>query len=289
MGQTCTKPTNDATGSKGPVRKVTKRQKHNLKETTDTNGCNITGLAITKDGHILAVDGLNEKVKLFNQEMKLCSSVIVPGAWDIDVRSETEAVVGGESSLTILDMKDNQLSIQQTIQLSDDIYGICKHRDGFLVTFPNTDPACIKLLDQSGKESWSLSRDNHEDLFVSPWYAAPLDERAGHIVVTDRHTNALIVVKGNNGDIIARRTVEDKGPFGVGTDGVGHVCLCYCDTREVAMLSEDLKEESILLSKKNGLGNKPQAIVYDTVNDRILVSYFLCNTVDSFHIQASRL
>ena len=75
----------------------------------------------------------------------------------------------------------------------------------------------------------------------------------------------------------------------MGSDGVGHVCVCYCDTREVAWLSEDLKKETILLSKKNGLGNKPQAIVYDTDNDRILVSYFLCNTVDSFHIQASRL
>ena len=75
----------------------------------------------------------------------------------------------------------------------------------------------------------------------------------------------------------------------MGTDGVGHVCVRYCDTKEVAVLSEELKVEAILLSKKNGLGNKPQTVVYDAVNDRILVSYFLCNIVDSFHIQASRL
>ena len=222
---------------------------------------------------------------MFNQDMKLCSSVSVPGARDIDVINENEAAVGGETCLSILDIANDQISIKKTAKLPDDIYGISKSRDKLLVTFSNTDPACIKLIDQSGTEHWSLSSgQNEQALFVSPWYATTLDKISKNVKVTDRHTNTLTVVNGDTDDIITRHQAERKGPFGVTTDTAGHVYVCYWDSREVAVLSEDRKEETILLSKKDGLGEKPQAIVYDAANNHLVISYFMCNNIDGFKL-----
>lgn len=283
MGSSCTKTKGDGVqDSKTPKRRWRKGQKCNLQDKSETI-CNITGLSITKQGHILMVDEGNEKVKLFNRDVKLCSSVSVPGAWDIDVIGGNEAAVGGTSCLTILNIANDQLSIKNTTELADDIYGISRCRDKLVVTFPNTDPACVKLIDHSGKEYWSLSSGQNESaLFVSQWYAAALDESSSRVIVTDRHNSTLTIIDGDTGDIITRHQAERKGPFGVTTDTAGHVYVCYWDSREVAVLSEDLKEETILLSKKNGLGEKPQAIVYDSVNDKLVISYFMCNNVDRF-------
>ena len=283
MGHSCTKTKADIVGDdKTPKRRWRKGQKCNLQEKSETT-CNITGLSITKQGHILMVDEGNEKVKLFNQHMIQCSSVSVPGAWDIDVINENEAAVGGESCLTILNVTNDQLSVKKTTELADDIYGVSRCRDKLVVTFPNTDPACVKLIDQSGKEYWSLSSGQNESaLFVSQWYATALDETSSKLIVTDRHNNTLTIIDGDTGDIITRHQAERKGPFGVTTDTAGHVYVCYWDSREVAVLSKDLKEETILLSKKNGLGEKPQAIVYDSAHDQLVISYFMCNYVDRF-------
>ena len=284
MGQSCSKT--EAVGVSGgntSERRWRKEQKWNLEDISDTGYYNITGLAITKQGQILMVDEGNEKVKLFNQDLTQCSSVEVPGAWDIDVISENEAAVGGESCLTILHIADGRLSIKKSVNLEDSIYGVSRCRDKLVVTFPSTDPACVKLIDQSGKEYWSLSSGHDESaLFVSQWYATKLDETTSKIIVTDRHTNALTVIDGDTGDIVTRHQAERKGPFGVTIDNKGQVYVCYWDSREVAVLSEDLKEETILLSKKNGLGEKPQAIVYDSVHGQLVISYFMCNYVDRF-------
>ena len=285
MGQSCTKTKSvGVTNNKTPNRRCTKGKKCNLlKDKSERQGINITGLAITKNGQILMVDDTNEKIKLFNEDMKQCSSVSVPGAWDIDVINENEAAVGGESCLTILNIDNGQLTVKTTTELEDNISGVSRCKDKLVVTFPDTDPACVKLIDQSGKEYWSLSSGQDESaLFKSQLYATKLDETTSKIIVTDRDTNSLTVIDGDTGDIVTRHQTESRGPFGVTTDNKGYVYVCYWDSREVAVLSEDLKEETILLSKENGLGEKPQAIVYDSVHDQLVISYFMCDYVDRF-------
>lgn len=259
---------------------ATKQKSTNLNDKSDKMACNITGIAMTPDGKILMVDEGNEKVKMFTQDLVLCSSVSVPGAWDIGVVSESEAAVGGENSLVFLDISNGQMQVKKQIELQDQIYGINNFHDKLLVTFPATFPASIKLIDQTAKPYWALPTDQEqESLFESPWYVT---SNKNGLIVADRANNTLTLLNGESGDIITRHQAERKGPFGVTTDNSGNVFVCYWDTREVASLSEDLKEERIFLSKKDGLGEKPQAIAYDPINHQLFISYFLCSKVDCF-------
>ena len=64
--------------------------------------------------------------------------------------------------------------------------------------------------------------------------------------------------------------------------------MCYYETDEVAVLTKDLSQENILLSKRDGLSGHPQAIVFDAVDHQLLVSYDSVdsrNTVDCFRLQ----
>ena len=49
--------------------------------------------------------------------------------------------------------------------------------------------------------------------------------------------------------------------------------MCYHRTGEVAVLTKDLSQENVLLSKRDGLSRVPQAIVYNAVDHQLLVSY----------------
>ena len=49
--------------------------------------------------------------------------------------------------------------------------------------------------------------------------------------------------------------------------------MCYWQTDEVAVLTKDLSQENVLLSKRDGLSQGPRAIVYNAVDHQLLVSY----------------
>ena len=53
------------------------------------------------------------------------------------------------------------------------------------------------------------------------------------------------------------------------------------------MLTKDLSQENVLLSKRDGLISRPKAIVYNAVDHQLLVSYDSSdsrNTVDCFKL-----
>ena len=107
------------------------------------------------------------------------------------------------------------------------------------------------------------------------------------VIVSDDRGDTLTVLNADTGDVITRRKVEGKGPKGVTTDTTGNIYVCYFWTDEVAVLTKDLSQENVLLSERDGLSIRPQAIVYDAVNHQLLVSNFSddsINTVDCFKI-----
>ena len=55
-------------------------------------------------------------------------------------------------------------------------------------------------------------------------------------------------------------------------DTAGNIYVCYYETDEVAVLTKDLSQESVLLPKRNGLSREPRAIVYDVVDHQLFVS-----------------
>ena len=257
--------------------KAYKHTEYNIELRDDKSefGYGITGLSITPDGRRLLADFNNIKIKMFSRDMKIISSLTLPGQpWNIAVTGDREAVVSVVGSkLFILDVSHKQMSIRRTVELSFGVRGIVTHKDKLVVTSLDPSPS-VKLIDHSGQVYWSTSTDQQgQQLFSVPQYVTCYDDgRSSTVIVTDFNDNTLTLLNSDTGDVIRRYQVEGKGPTGVTTDTAGNVFVCYWRTYEVAVLSRDFSEEKILLTQRDGISGYPQAIVYDAEDHLLLVS-----------------
>ena len=279
--------------------KVQKLASYNV-ELDDMHDCWITGMAITNDGRRLLADCVNIKIKMFSRDMKslfsrdmksLCSLSLSTKPWDIAVTGDREAVVScDQAKLLILDISDRKMSIKGTVKLPFAVAAIAPYQDKLLVTAPlssSSSPASVKLIDLTGRVYWSTDTDQQgQSLFFYPLYVTCYDDGgSAAVIVSDWSNDALTVLNADTGDVITRRQVTGKGPRGVTTDTTGNIYVCYRRTGEVAVLSKDLSQENVLLSKRDRLSS-PYAIVYNAVDHQLLVSNdSRNNTVDCFKLQ----
>ena len=252
---------------------------YNVKLSDDEVKCWITGMAITNDGRRLLVDNYNNKVKLFSRDMKLLSSLSLSDhPCGIAVISDKEAVVTTDNkSLVLLGISGGKMSINDTTRVPYDVDGISKYGEK-LVTSHSPEPRSVKLIDKTGRVYWSVSTDDQgQSLFSKPWYVTSDIER-NTVTVTDWENNTLTVLNGDTGDVIKRRSVKYKWPYGVTTGPSGNIYVCYYATREVAELTGDLAKERILLSQQDDQGDGPWAIAYDKTCGQLITSYYNCFT-----------
>ena len=274
-----------------------KLSSYNVKLSDDKQLCLIIGMAITNDGRRLLVDNLNNKVimfsrdrKLFSRGMKLLSSLSLSDhPRDIAVISNKEAVVTTDNkSLVLLGISGGKMSINDTTRVPCEVGGISKYGKKLAVTSFSPRPPSVKLIDKTGRVYWSVSTDDQgQSLFNLPWFVTSDMER-NTVTVTDRGNKTLTVLNGDTGDVIKRRSVKYKCPYGVTTGPSGNIYVCYNNTREVAELTGDLAEERILLSQQDGLDDGPYAIAYDKSCGQLITSYAYYssdkNSVDVFDL-----
>ena len=255
----------------------------------------IIGMAITSDGRRLLADCNNNKIKMFSRDMKsLCSLSLSDTPLDIAIAGDREAVVSCyETKLLILDIFDRKMGIKRTVELPFPVYAISPYQDKLLVTaWPtSSSSASVNLVDKRGRVYWST--DTHQqgqELFSHPGYVTCYDDGgSAAVIVSDVGycNDTLMVLNADTGDVITRRQVKGKHPRGVTTDTAGNLYVCYYETDEVAVLTKDLSQENVLLSKRDGLSSRPKAIVYNAVDHQLLVSYYSSdsrNTVDCFKL-----
>ena len=278
-----------------PKIKAVKHDNYSVKLDDDKRDCNITDIAITNDGRVLLADYYNNRIKMFSRDMKsLCSLSMSTSPKHIAVTGDREAVVScyNVTKLLVLDISDRKMSIKGTVELRPfRVAGLAPYNDKLLVitNVSTPSPINVKLIDQSGRVYWSADTDQQgQRLFYCPYYVTFYDDGgSAAVIVSDRGSDTLTVLNADTGDVITRRHVEGKGPRGVTTDAAGNLYVCYYETDEVAVLTKDLSQENVLLSKGDRLSS-PYAIVYSAVDQQLLVSNTSGdsrNTVDCFKLQ----
>ena len=270
--------------------KAQKLESYNLTLDNDKKNCLITGIAITNDGRRLMADYNNSKIKLFARDMNLlCSMSLSSTPWDVAVTGDREAVVSyfNKEKLLILYISDRKMNIKRNVKLPFAVSGITSYKDKLLVTSMSTSPASVKLIDQSGRVYWSTDTDQQgRQLLNYPEYLTYYDDGASAAVIISDNNNILTWLNADTGDVITRRPVMVRRPKGVTTDTMGNVCVCYYMVGEVAVLVKDLSEEKVILSQRDGLSSLPRAIVYNAVDNQLLVSNTSCSmsTIDCFKL-----
>ena len=166
---------------------------------------------------------------------------------------------------------------------------IVKYKDNLIVC-AGTQPPSVKLIDSKDKPIWTVATDRHnQPLFTATFHLTYHSVgKSSTIVVTDGYAK-LSLIKAETGEIIARRELKGKRPRGITTDNAGNVFVCYYEMGEVAMFTENLSKEIILLSNKDGLWTLPWAVAYDDMTNQIIVSYFHVTSGDSDKLDCFKL
>lgn len=276
-------------GNTKPISEIQPQKcfKYSVRLRDDKCDCDITALAVTLGGKRLLADCDGNKIKMFSRDMKSLSSLsLLAPPLDIAFTGDEDAVVSvyGDSKLFILDVSEQQMSIRFTLKLYFKVCGIAKYKDKLIVISPS--PPSIKLIDLSGKDYWSTyTNQQGQELFSRPLYVTCYDDgRSSTVIARDPSNNTLTLLNSSTGDVICRRHVVGKRPYDVITDTAGNIYVCYGWTREVAVLSEDLTEEKILLTQRDGLSGDPLAIAYDAEDHQLLVLYLGINDVNCFQL-----
>ena len=245
--------------------KATQIGTFNVEIDEDDTVCCITGITITPSGQRLVVDLKNRTVKLFSQDVRFLSSVLVPEyPYDITMVNDREAVVTVEKSLVFLEVTDTQLRIKHTINLSFDCLGITHNNGKLIVSARNR----IHALDLQGTKLWSVE----QFLFTNTRYVSSNSD-GRWVAVTDYDKRTITILDTNNGAVITSRQVKNCNWLrGVSVDMSDNIFVCA--TPNTVVLSSDLKNEHVLLKD-----SWPQAIAYDKMKHQLIISQWSNNSV----------
>lgn len=264
---------------------TTTRLPIDIKIPKDTSDCDIWGMNVADNGSLLLVDRKNTSLKIFSSNRKLLSSLPLPGVpLDFTIIDDTTAAVClSDGKLRILDISNPALpSIQNSVPLKYAVL-VVTACDKDLVVVCWSKPKKVKMIGLDGNKLWStLVNDQGQSLFGNPDSVATTTiKNKSSVIVSDNEKNTLTILDGNDGKLIRIINLHRKGPQGLTTDDDGNIYVCYSRIREISVWSPDLTQSSILLSGSD-LQKCPQNILYTSVIDELIVSYFSSNTIDCF-------
>ena len=255
---------------------------------SDDINSDIWGLAVTSNGTLLLADNNNKTIKNVSPDTGVLSVLKMPyPPRTVTVLDSTTAVTSSyNKNLYIIDISDpTALTIKKEIQLSFYVFDLAKYRSGLIVTC-DTEHASTKLIDLSGKELWSITKDESgEDLFDWP-VGVVLSEidYEDTAVVIDYAMDTITLLSAENGRLMRVINVDEKQPFRITIDNDFNVYVVYKNSDEISVWSRDFKSNRILLSTKD-LAWRPRAIVYSEVTDSLYISYAKSNKIDCFRLK----
>ena len=250
----------------------------------------VSGIAVTNNGTVLLTFYNNKNIKSVSAESEVLSFLSLPyRPRNIMVLNATTGVAAAmPQRLYIIAITDHTtLSRYDEVKLQYNISAVTNYR-GNLVISCDTNPATTKMINMKGRELWSISENERErQLFSYPdGIATTTIHKTDVIVVTDCEENTLTLIEAEKGKFIRVIDVEEKAPLHITVDKDGHAYVCYRDTNEISVWSNDFKESKILLNEDD-LGKEPCCILYSPVDESLYISYLSPhkrNTVDRFRL-----
>lgn len=243
------------------------------KTVEDTKNSLITGLDVIEDGNMVVADRNNSKLKVFSQDGKFISSLLLPEKpTDVAAINEKELAVGmWFQRIAIVDISDiHKLSIKNIIKLDFNVWAITSYQNNLILTC-GTEPRCVKMLDFHGKVQWSTATSSDGTvLFDSPYFITTSSTESHKVIITDEDRLTITILDARSGNLEQVVDVESGEPRGVTTDEHDNMYLCY-ETGEISVRSKDMKEERFIADRAEGL-KKPCAVVFNCKRGELLMS-----------------
>ena len=243
----------------------------------DKKECGIVGLDVTPDGRVIVADFLNMNIKCFEQDRKYQSSLTMQyQPSDLAVMNNDDVIVSlwCQNELHLLDIGDDDIKVRKEIKVESPVSAVSVCKDKIIVNC-REGSGSVKLIDKTGKVYWSRSIDCEEnELFKYPRCNTCFSyKRKLTVAVTDYNKRTITKLSGRTGDVKTVCRLDEKDPFGVTHDKKGNIYVCYRETNEIAVWSEDMETQKIILSENDGLGMWPNCIKHVGATNQLFVCY----------------
>ncbi|KAH3707802.1 hypothetical protein DPMN_067218 [Dreissena polymorpha] len=114
---------------------VKRKSEYNIQISSDTKTCFITGICSLPNGHVIVVDNVNRRVKLFDQQYNEVSHCDVSGElWDFCLITSSEVAVTVGNAVQFISVRNESLINGRRIQLQHAARGIAHHHGALYVT-----------------------------------------------------------------------------------------------------------------------------------------------------------
>ena len=268
--------------------KLTLSDKINVKLPNDQAECNISGLAISADGNMLAVDRDNFNVKQFSPNGKFLVSLELQGKpIGVTVTDKTEAAVSMlNKQISIIDIVDSgHLSLKRTIKMKQYVWAITAYNKNLIVTCNESDtyPRSVQMIDMTGKMLWILQNvPNGEELFLCARFLTTCPGDDGDtVIVTDWWKKVITVIDARSGNIMKVCDAKGKDPRGVSADENGNIYMCY-RTGQITRWSRGMQKETVLAVDGGSLPS-PLVMLYNSRRSELAITSTSYNTnLDDF-------
>lgn len=261
----------------GHLYSVVKRQKYNIKTSSDTETCCISGICKIPDGNTAIVDSDNTKVKLLSASALsvLDELRLPPYPGDICYTKGTELTITVNDyedskdirkEIRFINAENGKLAQTRTVQLDHECFGIAYHNAQLYVRSTNA----LHVYNMSGKKLKKIYGDT-KALSISKCCLSD-DGSSIYVLNSDHH---LLLTLDSSGQKLS--TFSDpalQAPIGVCIADNGSVFVCGWDSDTVLQLDrEGSMKMTTLATKDDGICN-PQSLCYDRKTQSLLVGHY---------------
>ena len=202
----------------------------------DSETCDISGLDVTVDGHLIVSDRNNKKVKLFSLDGELLSSLkLSEKPLYVAVVDRSTAAVSiqyksilGKSEIAILDLGHRgELSERKSIRLDREACGISVYNNQLILACYDS----VIMINMEGRILWSTG-SFPQQLFS---WAVFLTVRSGSgpdtVLVSDSDKQTITELEADTGKLVKVCDVRGRVPRGLTVDDNGNEFVCYSPPR----------------------------------------------------------
>ncbi|XP_060568392.1 uncharacterized protein LOC132726994 [Ruditapes philippinarum] len=234
--------------------KMTTSRNINVKTSSDTKECHITGITISPQNQLFVADYDNKSIKMIDinsEEIKQLQIESKPR--DVTIVTRDTLAVTLPGTIQFISFSSNSLSLKNKLKVDGYCYGISHHQGKFAVTFIL--PVKLQIMDLKGNSKITVEKDSNGDsIFSDPGYVIT---NSHSIYVSDEIKNK---VKWFNwqGEMIGR-TVDIYGPMGISLLDDGSFFVSDAWDNCIYRVSGDCKDRTTILKDVKDL---PQAICW---------------------------
>lgn len=246
----------------------------------------LVGLAYVRSGDVICLDLNNERIKRFDKNFKMVSSIEVPfDCSGMTITSPDEVAVTCLNEIHFYNVgKFGMNRTARYITVNGMAHGIAHDQNWFAVTCDITEPeaSTIRVIDETGSEQYIIDPSIVSGLPLKFASFLTLDKSLDRIFISDSAPSRVVCINFR-GEPLWDTSIPG-GSRGIVSVNVDNILVCDQFSEKIRLLTKDGVLKSDVISAEDGLCN-PDIVARRPGSNDVIVSYGGFGTVGLFSVQ----